>query len=140
MRVYYLFKINDSFSNLYLNRTYYLYKMLEQISKSSKNDFIISYRLFEQMANPFNKNKINAMIYKKYENNLYYQKTLNKHVLDNVFEKTKLTVYNTYIKIRTNKNITEFFNVLQNEANIFVCDFNNKDYFWLDKALTKTLV
>ena len=140
MRVYYLFKINDSFSNLYLNRTYYLYKMLEQISKSSKNDFIISYRLFEQMANPFNKNKINAMIYKKYENNLYYQKTLNKHTLDNMFEKTKLTVYNTYIKIRTNKNITEFFNVLQNEENIFVCDFNNKDYFWLDKVLTKTLV
>ena len=86
MRVYYLFKINDSFSNLYLNRTYYLYKMLEQISKSSKNDFIISYGLFEQMANPFNKTKINAEIYKKYEKNLYYQKTLNKHILDNVEE------------------------------------------------------
>ena len=140
MRVYYLFKINDSFSNLYLNRTYYLYKMLEQISKSSKNDFIISYRLFEQMANPFNKTKINAEIYKKYENNLYYQKNLNKHILDNVFENTKLTVYNTYIKIKTNKNITEFFSVLQNEENIFVCDFKNKDYFWLDKALSKTLV
>lgn len=140
MRVYYLFKINDSFSKLYYNKTYYLYKMLEQISKSSKNDFIISYRLFEQMANPFNKTKINAEIYKKYENNLYYQKNLNKHVLDNVFEKTKLTVYNTYIKIRTNKNVTEFFNVLDDEEGIFVCDFNNKDYFWLDKALTKTLV
>ena len=50
----------------------------------NKNDFIISYRLFEQMANPFNKNKINASIYKKYENNLYYQKTLNKHILDNM--------------------------------------------------------
>ena len=41
MRVYYLFKINDSFSKLYYNKTYYLYKMLEQISKSSQNDFII---------------------------------------------------------------------------------------------------
>lgn len=140
MRVYYLFKINDSFSKLYYNKTYYLYKMLEQISKSSKNDFIISYRLFEQMANPFNKTKINAEIYKRYENNLYYQKNLNKHVLDNVFEKTKLTVYNTYIKIRTNKNVTEFFNVLDDEEGIFVCDFNNKDYFWLSKVSSKSLV
>lgn len=140
MRVYYLFKINDSFSKLYFNKTYYLYKMLEQISLSSKNDFIISYRLFEQMANPFNKAKINGEIYKKYEYDENYIKTLNKHVLDNGVEKTKLTVYNTYIKIKTNKNITEFFKVLENENNIFVCDFNNKDYFWLDKVSLKSLV
>lgn len=140
MRVYYLFKINDSFSKLYFNKTYYLYKMLEQISLSSKNDFIISYRLFEQMANPFNKTKINSEIYKKYEYNENYIKTLNKHVLDNGVEKTKLTVYNTYIKIKTNKNITEFFKVLENEKNIFVCDFSNKDYFWLDKVCVKKLV
>ena len=50
MRTYYLFKINESFSILYLNKTFYLYKMLEQISLSSKTDFIISYRLFEQMV------------------------------------------------------------------------------------------
>lgn len=140
MRIYYLFKINDAFSKLYFNKTYYLYKMLEQISLSSKNDFIISYRLFEQMANPFNKTKINSEIYKKYEYDENYIKTLNKHVLDNGVEKTKLTVYNTYIKIKTNKNITEFFKVLEKENNIFVCDFNNKDYFWLDKVCSKSLV
>lgn len=140
MRVYYLFKINDSFSKLYFNKTYYLYKMLEQISLSSKNDFIIAYRLFEQMATPFNKSKINADIYKKYEYNNNYIKILNKHTLDDGIEKTKLTVYNTYIKIKTNKNITEFFKILKDEKNMFVCDFNNKDYFWLDKVSVKTLV
>ena len=140
MRVYYLFKINDSFSKLYFNKTYYLYKMLEQISVSSKNDFIISYRLFEQIATPFNKSKINSDIYKKYEHNKNYIKILNKHILEDDIEKTKLTVYNTYIKIKTNKNITEFFKVLKDEKNMFVCDFNNKDYFWLDKVSVKTLV
>lgn len=140
MRVYYLFKINDSFSKLYFNKTYYLYKMLEQISLSSKNDFIISYRLFEQMANPFNKSMINSIIYDKYSYSKGYVNILNKHTLDNDIEKTKLTVYNTYIKIKTNKNITEFFKVLEKEKNIFVCDFNNKDYFWLDKVIVKSLV
>ena len=69
-----------------------------------------------------------------------YKKTLNKHVLNNLTENTKLTVYNTYIKIKTNKNITDFFKVLENEENIFICDFNNKDYFWLSKVNAKKLV
>lgn len=140
MRVYYLFKINDSFSKLYYNKTYYLYKMLEQISNSSKNDFIISYRLFEQMAVPFSKTKINSEIYRNYVYDNNYYKTLNKHILDNGVEKTKLTVYNTYIKIKTNKNITEFFKIIEKEENVFVCDFLNKDYFWLSKVLAKRLV
>lgn len=140
MRVYYLFKINDSFSKLYYNKTYYLYKMLEQISLSSKNDFIISYRLFEQMALAFNKTDVNSKIYRKYAFDNNYKKTLNKHILDDGIENTKLTVYNTYIKVKTNKNISAFFKILSNEDNIFVCDFNNKDYFWLDKVSRKTLV
>ena len=114
--------------------------MLEQISESSQNDFIISYRLFSQMAIAFNKTKINSDIYRNYAYDHNYFKSLNKHILDNGVEKTKLTVYNTYIKIRTNKNITEFFNVLKNEENIFVCDFVNKDYFWLNKVILKSLV
>lgn len=140
MRVYYLFKINDSFSKLYYNKTYYLYKMLEQISLSSKNDFIISYRLFEQMAVPYNKTDINSKIYRKYAFDENYKKTLNKHILDDGVEKTKLTVYNTYIKIKTNKNITSFFKILSSEENVFVCDFSNKDYFWLSKVTRKSLV
>lgn len=140
MRVYYLFKINDSFSKLYYNKTYYLYKMLEEISKSSKNDFIISYRLFEQMATAYDKTKINSMIYKKFMDDENYNKILNKHILDDGVEKTKLTVYNTYIKIKTNQNISAFFKILSNEENIFVCDFNNKDYFWLNKVVRKSLV
>ena len=140
MRVYYLFKINDSFSKLYYNKTYYLYKMLEQISMSSKNDFIISYRLFEQIAKPFDKTNINSNLYKAFSFDQNYTKTLNKHILDDGIEKTKLTVYNTYIKIKTNKNITEFFKILSSGNNIFVCDFNNKDYFWLSKVNAKKLV
>ena len=140
MRVYYLFKINDSFSKLYYNKTYYLYKMLEEISKSSKNDFIISYRLFEQMATAYDKTKINSMIYKKFMDDENYNKILNKHILDDGVEKTKLTVYNTYIKIKTNQYISAFFKILSNEENVFVCDFNNKDYFWLNKVVRKSLV
>lgn len=140
MRVYYLFKINDSFSNLYQNKTFYLYKMLEQISKSSKNDFIISYRLFSQMADPYDKSFINGLLFKTYYDDPSYTKTLNKHVYNDSVEKTKLTVYNTYIKIKTNKNITCFFKKLANVENVFVCDFQNRDYFWLNKVAARACI
>ena len=64
----------------------------------------------------------------------------SRSAVNNLTENTKLTVYNTYIKIKTNKNITDFFRVLENEENIFICDFNNKDYFWLSKVNAKNLV
>lgn len=140
MRVYYLFKINDSFTKLYYNKTYYLYKMLEQISLSSKSDFIISYRLFEQIAQTFDKTNVNSNLYRAFSFDQNYTKSLNKHILDDGIEKTKLSVYATYIKIKTNKNITEFFKILSNESNVLVCDFNNKDYFWLSKVTSKSLV
>ena len=88
----------------------------------------------------YNKVEINSDIYKAFEYNDKYMKTLNKHILNDGVEKTKLTVYNTYIKIRTNQNLTSFFKVLNKEKNIFVCDFNNKDYFWLSKVSSKSLV
>ena len=140
MRVYYMFKINDSFTGLYKNKTFYLYKMFEQISKSSKSDFIISYRLFSQMASTFNKSNVNGVLYKSYFNNSCYDKILNKHIYDDGVEKTKLMVYNTYIKIKTNKNITCFFKYLAYLDNVFVCDFKNKDYFWLNKVAYRTCV
>ena len=140
MRVYYLFKINDSFTKLYYNKTYYLYKMLEQISLSSKSDFIISYRLFDQIAQTFDKTNVNSNLYRAFSFDQNYTKSLNKHILDDGIEKTKLCVYTTYIKIKTNKNITEFFKILSNESNVLVCDFNNKDYFWLSKVTSKSLV
>ena len=138
MRTYYLFKINNSFSKLYSSRTYYLYKILEQISLSSKNDFTMSYRLYEQITIPYNKTSINSKLYRTYAFDNNYKKTLNKHTLDDGVEKTKLIVHNTYLKVKTNKNIISFFKILCKEENIFVCDFNNKDYFWLNKAYNKS--
>lgn len=139
MRTYYLFKINDSFSSLYQSKTYYLYKMLEQISNSNKSDIVLAYRLFEQISSNYDVQKINGNLYRNYNFNSNYTKSLNFHMLNNSIEKTKLFVHSTYIKIKTNKNITSFFKTLSLENNIFVCDFKNRDYFWLNSVLN-TLV
>jgi hypothetical protein len=74
---------------------------------------------------------------------LSYSRNVNVHTIKNLYfdEISKLTVYNSHIKIKTNINYPTFIDSLRNfEKNIFVCDFINKDYFWLDKIKKETLV
>ena len=139
MRCYYLFKINPSFSNLYYNKSYYLYKTLEDISKENKNNFMVTYNLYSQIVEGNDKYYMNNIIYNAFCFDRNYKRILNKHTYDNGVEKTRLTIYNSYIKIKSNKNITNFFKPLRKEENIFVCDFENRDYFWLNKSLSKIL-
>ena len=139
MRCYYLFKINEDFSKLYKNKTYYLYKTLEDISKMNKNDFLISYKLYSQIVDGYDKKEIGSNIYRLLCFDKNYYKTLNKHIYDDGVEKTKLIICNSYIKIISNKNVTMFFKSLKKQSNILVCDFQNKDYFWLSNCFRKTL-
>ena len=46
-------------------------------------------------------------------------------------EESKLTINKAYLLLETNMIKSAFFNDLKNK-NLFVCDFENKDYFWLD--------
>ena len=50
-------------------------------------------------------------------------------------EYAKLSIKNANIKIKTNINFPIFLKTIYNYTdNIFICDFVNKDYFWLDKT------
>ena len=56
-------------------------------------------------------------------------------------EITLLKVFNSHIKIKSNKNYTPFLNTIkQYNKNIFICDFENKDYFWANKIKFQSIV
>ena len=47
-----------------------------------------------------------------------------------------MVITNSNLKIKSNINNPIFLNDINNfYDNIFVCDFLNKDYFWLDKVI-----
>ncbi len=142
MRIYYIFKINKSVSNLYRKKEYVLYDILTGIYKMNKTDLVLGYKFFEQFAYFFNKNNVNEYIFNKYKDNITYIKNINRHIINDRFrnEFSNLIVYNSHIKIKTNLDISNFFKTLNEyEKNLFVCDFKNHDYFWLDNII-KTLV
>ena len=64
----------------------------------------------------------------------YYQKN-NVHIISSGDEYTKLMVSSYCLKLKTNLNYPTFFSNIKNYSdNIFICDFENKDYFWLKSA------
>lgn len=99
---------------------------------------VLTYRVYEQIAITFRKDNFNSYLYEKYQNCSCYIKNNNSHIYSNNFEYTKLVITNTNLKIKSNVNNPIFFKDINDfYDNIFICDFINKDYFWLDKIIKK---
>ena len=132
MRTYYIFKINKYFAYIYKRWPYKMYKIIEELYYTKDYDMLISYRYYKKFALEFNKLAINEYIYNINKKNKYYYRDNNIHIIKN--EKyNKLTVNNTCLILKTNDIYSVFLNDLNVYLdNIFVCDFKNKDYFWLD--------
>ena len=138
MRTYYIFKINKYFSYVYKNKPYKIYKTIEEIYHVKEYDMVLTYKIYEQVAITFDKTKINNYIGTVYLENKYYYKNNNTHIYSDNYEYTKLVVTNSNLKIKSNISNPIFFRDINNYSdNIFVCDFVNKDYFWLDKVIKK---
>ena len=143
MRTYYAFIIKDSLMHFYSKKPYSLYKILEQIYRLKNNDIVLGYRLLEQVTEPFGTRKTDKFIYKKHLNELEYSRLNDGHMIKNLYseEITFLKVFHSHVRIKTNNNYSSFFNSIQEyDENIFVCDFENQDFFWINKINFESLV
>ncbi len=141
MRTFYIFKINSMFQTFYNDKSSILFRMFNEIYKSNDNEILNNFRLFEKITIPFNKKIFNNYILLKHRDDLYYSKKDNCHLINCSNEMSKLIVNTTHLKIKTNKNVNSFIkDILDTKENVFVIDFKNKDYFWLNEINYETLV
>ena len=141
MRTYYIFKIDKKSNTIYKRNKTAIYKLLYKINKLGKSEYKLGNRLYKNIIIPLDKIRINNYILSNHINDIYYKKEDNLHSLDSAFEKSRLIVYNTYIKIITTNNISSFFKDLSPISNnLFCVDFNNTDYFYIDELELKSLV
>ena len=141
MRTFYIFKINSMFQTFYNDKSNILYKMFYEIYNSCDDEIINNFRLFERITIPFNKKVFNNYILLKHKDDLYYNKNDNKHIINNANEVSKLIVNVTHLKIKSNKNINSFIrDIMDTKESVFVIDFKNEDYFWLNERIDKALV
>lgn len=135
MRTFHIFNINDSVLTLTKKDSYPLFHSFLKINNLKSDDLSLGINLYEQIAAPLDKNKITKNIYNHYKDSDFYTKFKNDHSYINKYrdEKTYLKVKNSFIKIDTNREYPEFFKYLKKNHSLFVCDFENKDYFWIDE-------
>lgn len=131
MRTYYIFNVNKYFSYMYKRTPFKMYKIFEEIYNTRNYDTNMTYHSLLDVADPFNKIMLSEYIYYEYKYKYGYKRCGNVHTL-NSGEKTLLRINNYNIKLKTENNYSVFFKYLNRyNNNLFVCDFENKDYFWL---------
>jgi len=138
MRVFYVYRINEIYRDMYYKHSYRLYKILESIYYERDYDKISSYRLYKQVVNPINKMLCNGYITKNHRLAYEYCYDNNVHYIRKKEEHTKMVISNIHIKIISDINFPSFLNdIYAYDSNIFICDFDNNDYFWLDKVMKR---
>ncbi len=137
MRTFYLFDVKENILKNYRNNYEELYSLLESIHYLKTEDIILGFNIYQRIVNPMKKEEYNDYIKKNNlgkENYICYNYT---HTINDFYfnESTKMIINNSHIKIKTNKNVPSFFYNIRNFKNIFVCDFNNHDYFLLEDTI-----
>ncbi len=141
MRVYYIFDVKEEFVGLYRNHAHTLYTILNQIYDMHGEDIQYGFSLFKQIVNRIPKEDIDKMLFLKFHRNATYCKRGEIHIINQLYldEVSRLEIKRSHITLTTNRNYSSFFSILKEyQLNYFVCDFKNKDYFWLSEI--KTLV
>lgn len=135
MRTFYLFKIKQSYKELTKNNPYNLYKAIENIYYLKQEELTYFYNFFTQIKENFNKETLDNNIFEYYKNKYTYTKVNDTHMIYDYYteEKSKLIINNSYLYIKSTKNIPTFLKAIIRKENIFVCDFDSKDYFWLEE-------
>lgn len=141
MRTFYIFKINQEFFHLTYHKPYNLYMVLNGIYKSSVKDIGTAFSLFDSMSNLFKRSELEDALGDMYELD-GYQNYDNKHTYHDYYkrESSKLVVYKSYLVLKTNYPVSIFLEKLNKIAHLFICDFQNNDYFWLCELMQQALV
>ena len=137
MKVYYIFNIKKEFIDLYKDTPSVLFNILKNIYYLDKKEVDYGYNLLNQLINPIEKNSLDRKLYLKLHQELPYSKRKEIHYINNLYrnEVSRLTVYNTYLKLEIEQNYSSFFDILKDEYNnLFICSFQKTDFFFLDKT------
>ena len=130
LKTFYIFNLNKTTHILAKKNPYHIYLLLLTIYNQNKINIISAYNLFDEICNPINKEFYNIYLFDKLKDNEYYTKYRNIHMYNDYMndEISKLTIMNTHIKIKSNKEDNIFITTIYDLDNLFICDFKN-DYF-----------
>lgn len=137
MRTFYIFNIKKEMSILTHDTPYNLYRTIESLYYLDNINLGLSYKLYDQIFDSFDKEYMNVVINRIYQNNNYYYQENNRHVISNKYkpENSYLYIHRSHLLLKSNVIKPTLLTNYTNSDNLFVCDFKNKDYFWLSEVI-----
>ena len=135
MRLYYVFNVKSDIKKLYQDKPASLYRILENIYYMHKEDINYGFAIFRQITNRNKVMELSNNIYIKLHKDLVYSKIGSEHIINDLYhdEVSILKIKNSHLIIESNKSISSFFKLLNEiNNNYFVCDFKEKDFFFID--------
>lgn len=136
MRLYYVFNIKNEICELYKDKPASLYRILENIYYMHEEDINYGFAIFKQLTNKNKVMELNNNIYIKYHKDLVYSKIDNEHIINDLYhdEVSILRIKSSHLVIESNKSMSSFFKVLLDiNSNYFICDFKDKDFFFISE-------
>ena len=133
MRKYFLFIIRKDFYSVYKDNANILFLTLDNIYKLKIPNLTYGVSIYNQLCQTFNIGVINN--YLKNKNRKYIKSYYNKFFINDIYakEKTCVQVNHSCIVLKTNSNMPYVLQIFKwYNQHIFVCDFENNDYFWLN--------
>ncbi len=143
MRMYYIFNVKESIYNLYYDNPSSLYKILESIYFMHIEEVDYGFNLFKQITDKINITDISNQIYIKLHKDLTYSKLEDSHIINDLYhdEVSILKIKNSRIILESNKSYSSFFKILYDINNkFFICDFKEKDFFFIDNIIDKVKI
>lgn len=130
MKTFYVFKIKNNYISIALNNSTNLYLLLKSIYQYKNKDILVAFNLFNELCLPINIDFFNKYIYDRLKDDDLYTKFKNTHLYHDYFsgEESKMIIYKSHIRIKSNKDNNVFLCNLKDLTELFVCDFMNEYY------------
>lgn len=136
MRKFYMFSIQKKYEGETAKDIKSIYAILENLYYLNTNKFNYGVSIYNQLCKKINSELLLKTLKEKcpqYEYN-------GRRVIINDLEKSLLEINNCCLILYTNANISAFLKYINSvNNNIFVCDFENNDFFWLKKIIRTNL-
>ena len=140
MRMYYVFNVKEDIVNLYKDSPSSLFKVLNSIYYMHREDLNYGFNLFRQLTKKIDKDYLNNQLYIYLNKDLVYSKINDELIINDLFndEVSILKVKRSYLLLQSNKSYSSFFKILYGyNKNYFICDFLEKDFFFLNDIIER---
>ncbi|MBQ3021373.1 MAG: sporulation inhibitor of replication protein SirA [Bacilli bacterium] len=140
MKTFFIFKLNKEYSSIAIKTPYNIYLLLFSIYKQNKKNLYKAYNLFDEICLSINRDFFNYYIYNTLNILEGYTKYRYIHMYNDYFtgEVSKITINNSHIKLKSNKDENVFIEKIKDIKDLFICDFDNNYYIFTSKKRMKT--